>query len=1108
MLAPIPPGVANCTTWQAGCKALQFAYNSAGHLTAVTFRTTNASGELKVDVACFSYDDGTGGSGRLLQAWDPRMGGTPGSGVQPIACNPSSPTLPTTYTYNTAGRLATITPPGLAAWTLGYNSAGRLATVSRTHNSANGGGTETSSIEYDVPRTADSGNPAWRPDLSSLTAVAGWGQQDVPVMATAVFAPGDTASSTDLRDGAITYLNADGRVVNTASYTGQRWAITTSEYDKWGNTVRTLTAANRDIVVGNTTSPVLDAITTPDPAAKALALSTVNIYTGDGQDLTDTFGPYHYVTLPDGSVVGARAHTHTSYDTGAETAHPAGPLLHLPVQTTVAASLSPDPVATDEQDVRTTRNDYALSTSDATGWTFRQPMRVTSDPDGLASATTTRYDADSGLVVESRMPSEPGGGGPGTTVTIYYTAGSNSADAACGNKPRWVNLVCVTKPANTNPGTSGLSQLVVTRTTDYDYLSRATTVEETVVDAGGTTRTRTTTTTYDNAGYSPRIKTSQTSGGLGTAIPAATTTYDLATGLATTVTTGSTSATTGYDDFGRIASFNDTDEATGNAANQTTTTYDNAGRTATTTDAHGTVTYGYNGGGDRRGLPTSMTVSGITGTFTATYDSDGRLVDQMWPNGLHQATAFDPSGEETSRLQTLADSVWLSETAIANIHGQTRAHAYTGAADYAGSHTYTYDPLGRLTQANDATPADGCTARTYQFNANTNRTNRSIYNPAGDGSCQTSTAGNTTSYSYDTADRLTATGSHTGLVYDAFGRTTTLPAADATGTGDVAVTYYANDLVRTQTQSGVTLTYTLDAAGRLKTWTNSTTGVTRTNHYNDASGDTPDWISETTDHSQWTRNITDLAGNLAATLTHASTLTWQVSNTHGDVAATAGASATEPGTYYRTDEYGVATSSSPDRYGWLGAKQRSTDDLGGLVLMGVRLYSPTLGRFLQEDPVPGGSCNPYDYTCADPINKLDLDGRRWCWKFCGWGTRAARATVCGFTCGTQSWSLGQAGQGWARLGGGRCGNRHGLRTCTSVTPWMYPRGGFTVGDTYITGRYQSAVRADRIRHESIHRRQWRRWGMGFYPFYLMSGNNPCKNRWERQAGVRDGGYRC
>ncbi|MBM7790363.1 RHS repeat domain-containing protein [Tenggerimyces flavus] len=527
MLAPLPPGVASCTTWVAGCKSLQFGYDPAGRLAAVTFRTTTAAGaELKVDVACYGYDAATG---RLLQSWDPRTVSGAGTGTQPVTCNPASPVLPTTYTYDAAGRHATENGAGVAAWTIGYDSAGRVHLVSRTHSAANGGGTETTTFEYDVTRTADASNGAFRPDLSTAVKVGAWGQKAVPATATAVFGPGDTASRTDLREASVTYMDADGRTVNTAEYTGPGngageagWAIATTEYDKFGNTVRELGAANRALAM-DTTRELSSDYTSTDAAVRALALSQVSIYTADGKDVTDTYGPFRDVVLPDGSTAGAREHVHTDYDTGTELGHPAGHLLHLAMSTSTAASLSPTTVATNEQDVRTTRNDYALSTSDATGWTFRTPMRVVQDPNGIASTTITRYDPDSGVAIESRMPSEPNGGGAGTTETIYYTGGTNSRDAACGNKPAWANLACVTKPANPNPGVFGLPQLVTTRVTAYDYLNRPITTTDTVIDAGGTTRTRTETTTYDNSGYSTRAVSSQTTGGIGTAIPAQTT---------------------------------------------------------------------------------------------------------------------------------------------------------------------------------------------------------------------------------------------------------------------------------------------------------------------------------------------------------------------------------------------------------------------------------------------------------------------------------------------------------------------------------------------------------------------------------------------------------
>jgi len=43
--------------------------------------------------------------------------------------------------------------------------------------------------------------------------------------------------------------------------------------------------------------------------------------------------------------------------------------------------------------------------------------------------------------------------------------------------------------------------------------------------------------------------------------------------------------------------------------------------------------------------------------------------------------------------------------------------------------------------------------------------------------------------------------------------------------------------------------------------------------------------------------------------------------------------------------------------------------------MGARVYLPAVGRFLQVDPVDGGSANAYDYALQNPVNMQDLTGQ-------------------------------------------------------------------------------------------------------------------------------------
>ncbi|MGY5035841.1 hypothetical protein ACWC9U_34485 [Streptomyces sp. 900116325] len=157
---------------------------------------------------------------------------------------------------------------------------------------------------------------------------------------------------------------------------------------------------------------------------------------------------------------------------------------------------------------------------------------------------------------------------------------------------------------------------------------------------------------------------------------------------------------------------------------------------------------------------------------------------------------MDTTGNETGRVYADADGATLvSDNGRFNVRGQDAGHTQTD-----GSTTdtaYAYDDAGRLTQAADTT-ATGCTTRAYALDASSNRTARKTSSDDCD-SCTADTTTTTTAYAYDSADRRVA--------YDALGRTTT--------SGNSTLTYFANDLVRSETVGTSRQTWSLDAAGRL-----------------------------------------------------------------------------------------------------------------------------------------------------------------------------------------------------------------------------------------------------------------------------------------------------
>ncbi|WP_432843840.1 RHS repeat-associated core domain-containing protein [Dactylosporangium sp. CA-092794] len=151
-------------------------------------------------------------------------------------------------------------------------------------------------------------------------------------------------------------------------------------------------------------------------------------------------------------------------------------------------------------------------------------------------------------------------------------------------------------------------------------------------------------------------------------------------------------------------------------------------------------------------------------------------------------------------------------------------------------------------------------------------------------------------------------------------------------------------------------------------------------------------------------------GGVSATYTSTTGTSWQITNLHGDLVA--GIAPTGFGLAYTGDftELGQPHNPTSEQrgYGWLGAAQRWSDTPGGMALMGVRLYSPTTGRFLSSDPVYGGNANPYDYCHGDAVNCGDTSGMASCRRTGSWSRRWLSFRAISARCYISDWTIQDA----------------------------------------------------------------------------------------------------
>ena len=553
------------------------------------------------------------------------------------------------------------------------------------------------------------------------------------------------------------------------------------------------------------------------------------------------------------------------------------------------------------------------------------------------------------------------------TRTFYYTAKGEAEVAACREHPEWAGVPCETAPSG-QPETGGLPELPVT-TIAYNMWDAPETVTEKV---GSTTRTKKE--SFDAAG---REISGEVTSSVDTALPKVTDEYNEKTGALekqSATIKGNTKTITSKDNTrGQLVEYVD---AEGNIAKYV---YEEGkegkggdARLEEVSEGKGEEakskqTYSYD---PTTGFMTKL-VDSAAGTFTATYDVEGKMLTEGYPNGMNADYVYNASGAATSLEYVKATHctekcVWFSDAIEPSVRGETLTQKSTLSEEP----NYVYDTAGRLTEVEEMPAGKGCKTRLYAYDEDSNRMSLTTREPGTEGKCATE-GGTVESHNYDGADRLI----DAGVAYETFGNVTKLSAADAGG-NELASTYYIDGQVASQEQKKVAVDYTYDPAGRTMEAVaenpESKTKLTSMSHYA-GPGEALTWTSEEEGGvKKWTRNIPGIGGGLDAIQESGKTPVLQLHDLQGNVVGTAALSETETKllSTYNSTEFGVPSEGkAPPKYAWLGAVGVSSElTSSGTITDGGGSYVPEIARSLQTSQVvppgayPNGSGPGAPYT--------------------------------------------------------------------------------------------------------------------------------------------------